>query len=62
MGKVEVKGKVLPFVRGAIGDIHFELGRTQMQLNISATGSLARKLKLKDGQEVLVTIENLEEV
>lgn len=53
MKKFELKAKV-----GYIDEsqIDFEFGRTQASMDISGSGSAARKLKLKEGDKVTVTI------
>ena len=42
-------------------EIEFEFGRSQAEFYMSGTGTHARRLKLKDGSIVRVTIERLEE-
>lgn len=36
-----------------------EFGRTQAQMSFSARGSIARKLKLKDGDKVSMSMKKL---
>jgi len=59
MAKVEVIGKVDNYIRGEDTEIHFEFGRTQMEMQISANGTLARKLTPKAGQKFKITIEEV---
>lgn len=40
-------------------DIEFEFGATQAKMSMSSTGSHARKLKLKHGDKVEITIKKL---
>ena len=39
--------------------IEFEFGRIQAEMYLSRNGRAARKLKLKDGDKVKVTVEKL---
>lgn len=56
MTETKFKGKVY-----AIDEhrIYFEFGATQVDMGVSATGTHARKLKLKSNDKVEVTIRKL---
>jgi len=58
MKKVTVKGRVdKAYDPNYDDDVWLEFGQTQMTLHFSSRGTLARKLRLKPGQKVKVTIE-----
>lgn len=42
-----------------INEFNFKFGRTRASMWIPSRGKIARKLKLKDGQKVKVTIEKI---
>ena len=58
MKEVKIKAKV-EHISISKSKIIFEFGRTQGSLWISGTGVAARKLKLKTGDKIEVTIKSL---
>lgn len=57
MVKAEIKGKAE--VNTFFDEVDIEFGRTQGGLYFSSNGTVQRKLKLKDGDKVKVTIEKV---
>ena len=51
--KAELKGKAEVYQT----DVEIEFGQTQAEMWFSGRGTVQRKLKLKDGDKVKVTIE-----
>lgn len=55
MTEVKIKGKTMSISNR----IFFEFGAAQVDMDISAKGTYAEKLKLKEGDRVEVTIKKL---
>jgi len=55
--KKTIKGQVAAVGYGFVG---IEFGRTQAKMTFSDRGTIARELKIKDLDKVIVTIEKVE--